>query len=105
MNADHCRVPFGRIIEIGGRGYKGDEGEIGINNLTVEYDPILLTEKKKFVFGETVTKSITTGINGMNFVPNAKVGDWVAFHWDVACKIIDGRERANLEKYTKSNLF
>jgi hypothetical protein len=100
VNADHCRVPFGKIIDVGIKDKIGSNGK----GLTVEYNPIILTDKKKFAFGEPVKKTISRGINGTDFVPEAREGDWVAFHWDVACKILDGRERANLEKFQLHNI-
>ncbi|MFH1750756.1 MAG: DUF6390 family protein, partial [Candidatus Micrarchaeota archaeon] len=93
-NADNCRVPFGKLMGI------GDDG----NSVTVSYRPIN-NMGNKLTFGDFVEKSISNGICGLNFIPEAKVGDWVAFHWDVACKIITDKEKGNLEKYQKLNLF
>ena len=92
-NADSCRVPFGRITNVAENG----------KSVEISYQPVI-QKSNEFIFGDPVEKTVSTGLHGLNFIPDAKDGDWVAFHWDVACKILDARERANLEKFTRQNL-
>lgn len=93
-NADKCRVPFGKIL-----GFR-DAKQFAI----VEYKPVI-EKNGKFGFGAPVNIPISTQLNGINLIPDAEVGDFVAFHWDVACKVLSLKEKRNLEKFTEFNFI
>ncbi|MFH0971420.1 MAG: DUF6390 family protein [Candidatus Micrarchaeota archaeon] len=92
-NADKCRVPFGKIVELERTG----------DAATALYSPIVV-ENGKFVFGKKIDATIGLKVGKIRLPEDVSVGDWVAFHWDAAVWKLADRERANLEKNTKRNL-
>ncbi len=39
-----------------------------------------------------------------SLLPEIKVGDWISFHWNFACQILNKAQLENLQKYTKKTL-
>lgn len=124
INADLCRTPFGRIVELKaaeeGNGSKEIAEKVNVNNkiggkrnsdfgkksivgATVEYKPILF-ENGKYVFGDETRREISFYEGNTLLLDGVFVGDWLAFHWDVGIMKIDETQKNTLEKYTKLNL-
>jgi hydrogenase maturation factor len=89
---DKCRISWGRILGADDRG-----------NLRVEYEPVVRNEGK-LSLGKPVETTITSEVQGRSFVSEAKVGDWVSFHWGFACTVLTPVQVANLRKYTLSDM-
>ncbi len=89
---DLCRVGWGRIIKISNL-------KSQISNLVVEYQP--LVGKKRIKLGKEIKKEI---LWDKNLVPESKVGDWVAFHWNYLAQILTKKDVENLENYTLNTL-
>lgn len=87
---DLCRTGWGRVIRLKKKKKK----------LTIEYLP-LITKNKKFFLGKKIKREIDWH---KRFLPKVKVGDRVAFHWNLACRIIDKIQEKNLLKYTLLNI-
>src|SRR3989344_1692287 len=92
-NADKCRVPFGKIL-----GFRDSK-----RSAIIEYRPVMSTNDG-MAFGKSANISISTYLNDLALIPDAEVGDWIAFHWDVGVKILSLNEKGNLEKFTRQNL-
>lgn len=92
MMMDKCRISWGRILGADGKG-----------NLRVEYEPVRRSEGK-LSLGNPVETNVTAEVQGQSFVNNAKVGDWISFHWGFACTVLTPTQVANLRKYTLSDM-
>lgn len=81
---DLCRIGWGKVI--------------GIKNskLKVKSRPLLI-KNNKFLLGKEIEKEITWD---RRFLSDLKLGDVVSFHWNIACQVINKREKENLLKYT-----
>jgi hypothetical protein len=86
-----CRISWGKVMAI-----ENDQ-------LKVQYRPIEYLNGK-LQFAKSQDKFIKFQIDKKSFAPNIKISDWVSFHWDWVCDILDQRQLANLEKYTLKNL-
>jgi len=84
---DLCRVGWGRVMKI----FK--------NKVIVEYQSLIGENKIKL--GKPTKKEI---IWDKNLVPEIKIGDWVAFHWDYLAQVLTSKEVQNLKKYTLNTL-
>ncbi|MBI5224357.1 hypothetical protein HY989_00640 [Candidatus Micrarchaeota archaeon] len=104
FNADRCRTPFGKVVELktAKEGIEGKNNE-RINGAIVEYKPVLFGEGKYF-FGEEILRNISFYEGNLRLTEDIAVGDWIAFHWDVGIMKINERERGNLKKFTDLNL-
>jgi len=84
---DLCRVSWGRIKKIKNK------------SCIVEYQP--LVGEKKIKLGKPVKKEI---IWNKNLIPEIKIGDWVAFHWNFICDKITPLQEKNLIYWTNYHL-
>jgi len=85
---DRCRISWGRIV---GRKDNGD--------LIVEYEPVRRKDGA-LSLGRPVAAKIVSQVDGQSFVGDVKRGDWVSFHWGLACTKLTAEQLANLRKYT-----
>ncbi|MFH1671515.1 MAG: DUF6390 family protein [Candidatus Portnoybacteria bacterium] len=88
---DLCRVSWGKIRKI-------DWPE-----LEVEYQPLTL-EKDKIKLGELVNNKVLGQINDSGFIKEPKIGDWISFHWNFACEVLNENQINNLKKYTEESI-
>lgn len=88
---DSCRVSWGlvRSVEI---------GELVVDRRHLEL------RDGRLELGEPRTDRVTRTIQGNGFAHDARPGDLVSIHWDWVCEIIDERQRAALERYTRHHL-
>lgn len=84
-----CRVGWGKVVKINGLKSK----------ISVECRPIV--GAKKLIFGKKIIKKLDWD---KNIVGDLNRGEWIAFHWGSVCKLLDGRERINLKKYTLNSI-
>jgi hypothetical protein len=85
---DKCRISWGKILH-------RDEKA----NLVVQYEPIQ-RQNGKLSLGHTIETKVMSEIGGDSFIRDAKAGDWISFHWGLACTKLTLRQVANLKKYT-----
>jgi hypothetical protein len=88
---DHCRVSWGRVASSDGA------------QLVVDRQPLVMREGK-LALGPPRPERVTRQFDGRGFADAASVGDWVSLHWGWVCEVISERQRANLERYTRSHL-
>jgi len=86
---DLCRVGWGRVIE-----HKNQKGK---NGVVVEYQP-LQRKGKRYFLAEPIGKFVFWN---KNFIPEIKIGDIVATHWNQVTQILSRRDLINLKKYTQ----
>ncbi len=84
---DLCRISWGKIRKI----LK--------NKIITEYQPLI--GEKKIKLGKPVKKEIAWN---KILVPEVKIGDWVAFHWDYLAQVLTLKDIQNLKKYTLNTL-
>jgi hydrogenase maturation factor len=88
---DHCRVSWAEVVRVEG-------GE-----LVVRRQPLAL-QAGKLVLASPRLERIVRQVDGRGFADAARPGDWVSVHWGWACEVLDGRQRTNLERYTRYHL-
>jgi hypothetical protein len=89
---DRCRISWGRVLG------RDDEG-----NLIVEYEPIR-RHNAVLSFGLPTRTHVISHVSGKSFVNDAGTGDWVSFHWGLACSKLTPQQVANLKKYTQMDM-
>jgi len=89
---DRCRISWGRVFG------RDDQG-----NLIVAYEPI---RRKNGIlsFSQPVHTNVISQIDGNSFVNDVGIGDWVSFHWGLACSKLTPQQVANLKKYTQMDM-
>ncbi len=88
---DLCRISWGKIKKI------------EKPNLIVEYQPLIF-EKDRLKLGHWASTKILSEINHSGFVKELKKGDWISFHWNFACEVLDKNQVNNLKKYTEESI-
>lgn len=102
---DLCRIGWGMVIKIQNNvpqspfNLRGGAGELKKMNVSVECQS--LVGEKKIKLGKPVKKEIFWD---REIVPDIKIGDWVAFHWNWLVKVLTLQEVANLKKYTLNTI-
>ncbi|OGY26130.1 MAG: hypothetical protein A2Z24_01925 [Candidatus Woykebacteria bacterium RBG_16_44_10] len=107
---DLCRVGWGRVSEIKNRSLRNSKLSVsqysralrpprGLKNLQVISKPLILGKRMRL--GKEIEREV--GWN-KNILPKVKIGDWVSFHWGVACEILSPEEAQNLEHYTQKTI-
>lgn len=84
---DLCRVSSGMVLKDAGSGKK----------VIIEYQP-LQKKNAKYIFSRLTRQSIFLD---KSFVPNVKIGDMVAIHWNHIVQILSERNLFFLRKCTK----
>jgi hypothetical protein len=88
---DSCRVSWGTVAS-------AESGELVVERAHLELRDGALA------LGEPRTDRVTRTLQGNGFAHDARPGDLVSIHWDWVCEIIDERQRAALERYTRHHL-
>lgn len=88
---DLCRISWGRIKKI------------NWPSLEVEYQP-LVVEGEKIGMGEMIGQKVLGQINNTGFIQEPKIGDWISFHWNFACEVLNQNQINNLKKYTEESI-
>ncbi len=88
---DLCRIAWGKVI-----GYKKGETE-NANKIIIEYHP-LQKKRGKYSLGGPIHKIVFWE---KKFIPEIKIGDKVAIHWNHIVQILDAKDLINLKKYTQ----
>lgn len=89
-NADCCRVSWGKVMH-------ASKGAVEVRTQRLERKDgrlLLLPCRKRW----------KTSCAGINLVPGAKAGDWVASHWGIAVMKLPSSQARALEKYTLRNV-
>ncbi|MFH0780098.1 MAG: DUF6390 family protein [Parcubacteria group bacterium] len=86
-----CRIGWGRIKKI-----LKNEIEIKTSDLIVRNNRLGL--------GEPAIKKIAYKFIDQCFLKNPKENDWVSYHWNWACEIINEQQVSNLKKYSLQNM-
>jgi len=86
-----CRVGWGKIIECKMGKAKGK------NKAVIEYQPVQKKNKRYFL-GKPIHKFVFWE---KNFIPEIKIGDRIATHWNHIAQILNKRDLSNLKKYTQ----
>lgn len=90
-NMDRCRISWGKVLKI----LK--------DKLEVEFQP-LTTTNRRMKLGKPKSGLILYKIDRKSFVPKIRVGDFISFHWNWTCQILNQKELENLKKYTEYHL-
>ena len=88
---ESCRVSWGRVTAVDGA------------SLVVDRRPLVLRDGK-LALDEPRAERVLRALSGRGFADQAAVGDWVSVHWGWACEVLDARQRANLERWTRHHL-
>ena len=88
---DLCRISWGKIKKI------------DWPNLEIEYSPLTI-KNEKIELGEMIDYKIMAEINDSGFIQKPKIGDWISFHWNFACEVLNLNQIKNLDKYTKESI-
>ena len=88
---DQCRVSWGRVVAVDGAA------------LLVDRVPLAL-HGGKLVLDAPRRERVMRQLDGRGFADAAQPGDAVSLHWGWVCEVIDARQRANLERYTRYHL-
>lgn len=88
---DACRVSWGRVQRV-------EAGE-----LLVDRQPLAL-QAGKLALEPARAERVVRQVDGRGFADEARVGDWVSLHWGWVCEVLTGRQRSNLERYTRYHL-
>lgn len=87
-NMNSCMISYGKVQKIG-------ENELHVKKSFIEL------KNNKYFFGKEKEHKISY-IKDM--LPDIKVNDTVALHWDFATAVLDEKQLANLKKYTQKTL-
>lgn len=88
---ENCRIGWGRIMEI------------ETTHFVVEHKPIVM-EGGRLKLGDLVKKKVLCQINGIGFVDDPRINDFISFHWEWACDTLTPRQVSNLERYTMRHI-
>ncbi|MAF20428.1 MAG: hypothetical protein CMI55_01975 [Parcubacteria group bacterium] len=88
---DLCRISWGQIEKV------------NQSNLEVSYCPLIFKDDQ-LQLGSEVSHKISYQIDDQGFINDPQVGQWVSFHWNFACEILDNLQVAYLKKYTQENI-
>ena len=88
---DLCRIAWGKVIEYKKRGTEN------LNRIIIEYQP-LQKRRKKYFLGEPIHKIVFWE---KKFIPEIKIGDKVATHWNHIVQILSTKDLIYLKKYTQ----
>lgn len=88
---DLCRISWGKIKKI------------DWPNLEVEYQPLTI-KNERIELGGLVNHRILGEINSSGFIQEPKIEDWISFHWNFACEVLNLNQIKNLDKYTKESI-
>ncbi|MFC1700912.1 DUF6390 family protein [Patescibacteria group bacterium] len=89
--ADLCKISWGKIVKIDG------------SYLEVKYRPLVF-ENNRLKLGELINHKVLREINNSSFMDDFQIGQWVSFHWNFVCEILNDIQVKNLEKYTKESI-
>ncbi|KKQ76482.1 MAG: hypothetical protein US98_C0035G0005 [Parcubacteria group bacterium GW2011_GWC1_38_6] len=89
---DQCRISWGKIVSVDGP------------FVVVKYQPLVLSGGK-LSLGEITSKKITRNLNASLEIDELKVDDEITLHWGVICEKINGKQVAELKKYTNLSLY
>ena len=84
---DKCRISWGKVKKIE-------------NNQLIVKSRQLLFKQNKFYLGEIKNLEVNYKFADEQFVKDPKVGDWITFHWDWACEIIEEQQMNQLKAWT-----
>jgi len=88
---DICRVGWGKVI-----GVEKKKTE-NIYEVIIKYQP-LQERKKKYSLGKPVHKVVFWD---KKFIPEVKIGNRVAVHWNHIVQVLGAKDLVNLKKYTQ----
>ncbi len=111
VTMDSCRISWGTVKELTPSGLPFDKVEerwglkigdfpppgkrrLGGVSCLVELAPLVI-QNNSLLLGEPEVRKMKC----IGLVP--KVGDWVSIHWGYVCEVLNARQVANLEYYTK----
>jgi len=88
--ADLCKISWGKILRI------------DYPYLEVEYQPLVFDGKLKL--GPLIDYRAMCVMNKSKFVNDFQVGQWVSFHWNFVCEILNNYQVIQLKKYTEESI-
>lgn len=88
---DLCKISWGKIKEI----YH--------SYLEVEYQPLIF-EENRLKLGLPINHQVLRELNGLSFIGDFQVGQWVSFHWGFVCEVLGEYQVKQLKKYTEENI-
>jgi len=88
---DFCRIGWGKVIEI------KKEKNKNRKKVIIEYQP-LKKRKKKYFLGKPIRKTVFWD---KKIIPEVKIGNNVAIHWNHIVQVLNAKDLANLKKYTQ----
>jgi hypothetical protein len=88
---DICRIGWGKVI-----GHEKKKTE-NTNRVIIEYQP-LQERKRRYSLGKPIYKIVFWD---KEFIPEIKIGDRVAIHWNHIVQVLDPKDLLSLKKYTQ----
>ncbi|MBR7827031.1 hypothetical protein KDK95_12005 [Actinospica sp. MGRD01-02] len=88
---DRCRIRWGRVEAL-----RGDQAVVRYRPLTYDGGDL--------GFGDPVTETARRSADGLGYLGELAVGDWVSLHWDWVCDILTPTRLNALRHYTLRQL-
>ena len=88
---DLCRIGWGKVIA-----HKIEE-ERGKKIVIVEYQP-LQNRANRYFLGKSIRKPVFWH---SSFIPEVKIRDWCAIHWNHVVQILNQKDLSQLKKYSQ----
>jgi hypothetical protein len=88
---DRCRIRWGKVEAV-----HGDRAVVRTRPLTFD--------GRHLAFGEPAQETATRSIDGLGYLRDLAVGDWVSLHWDWICDILTPIQLNTLRHYTHRQL-
>lgn len=85
---DACRIGWGEITAI------------GKNESITVYTSKLIMKNGKLTLSKPSKKTISNQIQQKFLLKNIQIGDWVSYHWHVACDILSTAQVRALQRFT-----
>jgi len=88
---DRCRVRWGRVVALA-----GDQVEVECRGLS--------WDGRRLELGVVRREWATMAMTGRSFVPDLRIGEWVALHWDWVCDRLPTAQLHALQHYSALQL-
>ncbi|MGI8574346.1 MAG: DUF6390 family protein [Egibacteraceae bacterium] len=88
---DRCRIRWGQAVAVAG-------DEVAVRSRPLEWDG------RRLLLGAPRVETVVKAIDGLGFVQEVQVGDWVSMHWGWVCDRLSPRGRHALRAYSRRTL-
>lgn len=88
---DLCRISWGKIKKI------------SQSYLAVDYQPLVL-ENDRLKLGPLTGQRVLAEIDNSSFIKKPQIGQWISFHWNFACEVLNKEQVTSLKRYTQESI-